>query len=132
VAVILFRMAQEALANVRKHAKASRVDVVLGEQDGGYLVRIADDGVGFSTTKAGESVRGHLGLSSMRERAGMAGGWCRLHSLPGQGTTVELWVPRPAVADPESGPGRVVEVPRRAAVGDDAETEAAVLPAVPA
>jgi signal transduction histidine kinase len=133
VAVILFRMAQEALANVRKHAKAHTVGVLLAEEDGGYLVRITDDGVGFSTAQTTESRRGHLGLSSMRERAGMAGGWCRLHSLPGQGTTVELWVPRPATAEPDGDPGRVVRVPRPAAEpGVGGGDEPAARPAVPA
>lgn len=95
--VVLYRMAQEALANVRKHAQADNVDVVLRHDEGGFLVRISDDGVGFSAPATLQSERGHLGLSSMRERAEMAGGRCRLHSLPGGGTTVEFWVPgRPA------------------------------------
>ncbi|MGH2658979.1 MAG: GAF domain-containing sensor histidine kinase [Actinomycetota bacterium] len=91
--VLLYRIAQEALANVRKHAQASKVAVVLREQDGGYLVRISDDGVGFSPQDGFRSAPGHLGLSSMRERAEMAGGWCKVHSLLGGGTTVEFWVP---------------------------------------
>jgi len=89
----LFRIAQEALGNVRKHARAGRVDVHLSQEDGGYKVQVRDDGVGFSPPQLLRSAPGHLGLSSMRERAEMAGGWCKVHSLPGCGTTVEFWLP---------------------------------------
>lgn len=96
--LIMYRIAQEALANVRKHANASRVHVHLAQQDGGYLVRIEDDGGGFDPPEMLRSAPGHLGLSSMRERAEMAGGWCKVHGLPGNGTTVEFWVPDGASA----------------------------------
>ena len=99
--VLLYRVAQEALTNIRKHAHARRVNVLLAEQDGGFLIRITDDGVGFTAPETLQSGRGHLGLSAMRERAEMAGGWCRLLSLPGAGTTVEIWVP--GSAPPPSG-----------------------------
>jgi signal transduction histidine kinase len=89
----LFRIAQEALANVRKHARARRVDIHLSQEDGGYKVQVRDDGVGFSPPQLLRSAPGHLGLSSMRERAEMAGGWCKIHSLPDCGTTVEFWLP---------------------------------------
>jgi signal transduction histidine kinase len=98
--VLLYRVAQEALTNIRKHAHARRVNVLLAEQDDGFLVRIADDGVGFTPPETLQSGRGHLGLSAMRERAEMAGGWCRLLSLPGAGTTVEIWVPGSAPPPP--------------------------------
>jgi signal transduction histidine kinase len=91
--VLLYRVAQEAITNVRKHARAQRVDVLLTEQDGGFLVRIADDGVGFTAPETLQSAKGHLGVSAMRERVEMAGGWCQLRSLPGDCTTVEFWVP---------------------------------------
>jgi signal transduction histidine kinase len=94
--LIMYRIAQEALANVRKHANASRVHVRLSQQDGGYLVRIEDDGDGFDPPEMLRSAPGHLGLSSMRERAEMAGGWCRVHSVPGSGTTVEFSIPEDA------------------------------------
>jgi signal transduction histidine kinase len=96
--LIMYRIAQEALANVRKHANASRVHVRLAQQDGGYVVRIEDDGDGFDPPEMLRSIPGHLGLSSMRERAEMAGGWCKVHGLPGGGTTVEFWVPEGASA----------------------------------
>jgi PAS domain S-box-containing protein len=93
--VVAYRIVQEALANVRAHAKAGRVAVRLEEVDGGVLVRVSDDGVGFLPGLVERRPAGHLGLISMREQATMAGGWCRVASAPGMGTTVELWLPRP-------------------------------------
>lgn len=90
--VIAYRIAQEALANVRKHARARRVACAVSAADGGILTRIVDDGVGFMQERAG-SARGHLGLVSMRERAEMAGGWLRITSSEGNGCTVEYWIP---------------------------------------
>ena len=98
VRLILYRIAQEALANVRKHANASRVHVRLAQRKGGYLVQVEDDGDGFDAPEMLRSAPGHLGLSSMRERAEMAGGWCKVHGLPGKGTTVEFFVPAGANA----------------------------------
>ena len=91
---VLFRIAQEALLNVAKHAGATRVDVEVGRVNGGVLVRIVDDGKGFSPDFArSAAASGHLGLFSMRERAELAGGWCRVESDAGEGTTVEAFVP---------------------------------------
>jgi PAS domain S-box-containing protein len=90
---ILYRIAQEAVANVRKHARASRVDVVIEEQGGGYLVRITDDGRGTSVDPQQRARPGHLGLAAMRERAEVAGGWFRFESAAGDGTTVEFFIP---------------------------------------
>jgi PAS domain S-box-containing protein len=91
--VTLYRIAQEALANVRKHADARRVSVSVEPRGGGYLVRIEDDGVGFDPASLEASRPGHLGLPAMRERAEMSGGWCRVTSEIGRGTTVEFWMP---------------------------------------
>jgi PAS domain S-box-containing protein len=93
--VVAYRIVQEALANARAHARASRVAVRLEEVDGGLLARVSDDGVGFLPGLVERRPAGHLGLISMREQATMAGGWCRLASAPGMGTTVEAWLPRP-------------------------------------
>jgi PAS domain S-box-containing protein len=90
--LILYRIAQEALRNVSKHASADGVRVVLDERDGGYLVRITDDGVGFVPDGL-SPIPGHLGLASMRERAELAGGWLRVDSAPDAGTIVEFWIP---------------------------------------
>ncbi|MBI4261466.1 MAG: PAS domain S-box protein [Actinobacteria bacterium] len=105
VRTILYRLAHEALANVRKHARASRVDVVVEEHDHGVLVRIQDDGRGFDPARAGEPEPGHLGLPDMRERAELARGWLRIESAPGSGATVEFWVPTDDVAGPAVDPG---------------------------
>ena len=92
VAAIMFRIAQEAITNARKHARATRVDVALDERDDGVVIRIVDDGRGFERS-AHEAQPGHLGMSAMAERAELAGGWCRVDSAPGHGTVVESWVP---------------------------------------
>jgi PAS domain S-box-containing protein len=90
--VLIYRTAREALLNVRKHAHAKHVQVQLRDVADGSLVRIVDDGVGYSPADI-EERPGHLGLVLMRERARAAGGWCRVESMPGGGTTVEFWVP---------------------------------------
>jgi PAS domain S-box-containing protein len=89
---LMYRTAQEALTNVRKHAHARNVRVQLLTVDGGCLVRIVDDGVGYDPLEV-ETRPGHLGLTLMQERMEIAGGWCRIESAPGAGTTVEFWVP---------------------------------------
>jgi PAS domain S-box-containing protein len=99
VRISLYRIAQEALTNVRKHAQAKRVEVALSRQEAGSLVKIGDDGIGFVPAEAVEKP-GHLGLVSMRERARVAGGWLKLESKPGTGTTVTFWVPDAAGTDP--------------------------------
>ena len=91
--VILYRTAQEALTNARKHSDAETVRVTLREREGGVWMEIEDDGVGFEPQEA-VAAPGHLGLAAMRERAEMAGGSCTLRSLPGAGTCLEVWVPR--------------------------------------
>lgn len=91
--VILYRLAHESLINVRKHARAAHVLVHLADRDDGYAVRIEDDGCGFDASAGARSPEGHIGLSSMRERAQMAGGWLEVRSTLGKGTIVEFWVP---------------------------------------
>jgi len=82
----------EALNNVEKHARATRVMVAAQTVDGGLRAEVSDDGTGFVVA---ESVRlpGHIGLMAMRERAQIAGGWCRIQSEPGTGTKIEFWIP---------------------------------------
>lgn len=91
--VVLWRVAQEALANVRKHARAEHVTVTLASSDGGYLLRIKDDGLGFEPSEPGQENSRHFGLAVMRERTELVGGNIRVESLPGAGTVVEFWVP---------------------------------------
>ena len=90
--IALYRMAQEALVNVRRHACAARADVLLEETAGGILVRVQDDGKGFSPPER-RPRSPHAGLDAMRVRAELAGGSFRLQSTPGGGTTVEFWLP---------------------------------------
>jgi signal transduction histidine kinase len=91
--IILYRIAQEALANAHTHAQATNVEVTIKEEGGGLLVQIEDDGVGFAGEVPKVSAPGHMGLSSMRERAELQGGWCEISSLPDSGTTVRVWIP---------------------------------------
>ncbi|GAB1515707.1 sensor histidine kinase [Actinophytocola sp. KF-1] len=87
--VVLLRMVQESLTNVRKHAKARNVTVSLRVDEESATLRVADDGVGFD---AGVPVDG-FGLRGMRNRAAQVDGTLAVHSGP-DGTTVELEVPR--------------------------------------
>ena len=104
--MLIYRIVREALLNVRKHARARTVRVQLRDVSDGYLVGIVDDGVGYSPAEV-EDRPGHLGLVLMRERAYAAGGWCRIESMPGGGTTVEFWVPLQAPPhQPELGRDR--------------------------
>jgi PAS domain S-box-containing protein len=92
VGALVYRIAHEALVNVRRHAHASHVTVTMTEEGGGLRVRIDDDGVGFDPDTA-DGKAGHLGLRAIRERAALAGGSSRVTSMPGTGSTVEFWVP---------------------------------------
>lgn len=88
----LYRIAQEALNNVSKHAKASRADVILERRDGYAVLIIEDDGVGFDP-KAEPMPGSRLGLIGMIERAALLGGKLEIESVPGQGTTLFARVP---------------------------------------
>jgi signal transduction histidine kinase len=88
----VFRIAQEALRNVARHAKARSVRVRFEKQGGGVLASIRDDGRGFVAADP-LSPAGHFGLTEMAGRAELAGGWVRIASNPGQGTAVEYWLP---------------------------------------
>ena len=91
---ILYRVALEALTNVRKHADARRVEVLLERRGAGVVLRVRDDGSGFELPEPGAPAEpGHIGLVSMRERAEAAGGRFEMSSTPGSGTTVEFWMP---------------------------------------
>jgi PAS domain S-box-containing protein len=92
-AVTVFRIAQEALANVHKHAGAENVEIVLSTRDGGVLTQIADDGVGISGPAALEPGPEHFGVIEMRERAETVGGWWTMRRRAERGTVVEFWIP---------------------------------------
>jgi PAS domain S-box-containing protein len=93
IRAILFRIAQEAIANARKHAEADTITVSLASEDGGVRVMVTDDGRGFETAVLDAPQPGHIGLPTMVERAELAGGRCRIESRPGAGTTLDVWVP---------------------------------------
>ncbi|HET9040792.1 MAG TPA: GAF domain-containing protein [Gemmatimonadales bacterium] len=94
----LYRIAQEALSNVVKHAGATRARLRLGTEGRDTVLRIADDGRGFSASieRTGEHAvqMGGLGLLTMRERATAIGGTIRIDSATGAGTTIEVTVPQ--------------------------------------
>jgi len=87
--IILFRIAQEALTNVARHAEAHQVSIMLEEMNGGARLTIADDGIGFDPEKRSQpNNRRGLGLLTMAERAESIGGRLRIDSAPGRGTRV--------------------------------------------
>jgi PAS domain S-box-containing protein len=90
-----YRIAQEALTNVVRHARARRVSVELRVVDGQLHLRVRDDGIGFNVTAAREEavLGGSLGLLSMEERAVLGDGRLELTSGPQQGTEVHAWFP---------------------------------------
>lgn len=91
VETALFRVVQEALANVVRHARATRVDVLAEQTDGRVMVMIEDDGIGFEPEEVERGA--HFGLLGLRERADALGGTLTLESAPGAGTTVVVEVP---------------------------------------
>lgn len=92
---IVFRIVQEALANVRRHAAAAAVDVTIERADDRILVRIRDDGKGFDPAGVPED---RFGLEGIRQRCRLLGGEPRITSAPGVGTTIEASLPISASA----------------------------------
>ncbi len=89
----LFRVAQEALTNVRKHAGTTRVGIALERLENGVRVRVWDHGCGFSPGANGGGPGERVGLSSMRERVALFGGTLEVDSRPGEGTSVVAEIP---------------------------------------
>jgi signal transduction histidine kinase len=90
-ALCLFRVAQEALRNIHRHARAGEAEVSLRTLDGGLQLAVADSGVGFDPGQ--QRGRPSLGLASMQERVRLLGGELDVETAPGQGTTILAWVP---------------------------------------
>ena len=88
----LYRILQEALNNLHKHAQANRAEVLLERIDGHVLLIVGDDGRGFEPGRAVDGERG-MGLLSMNERAAQVGGTLEIESAPGEGTTIFARVP---------------------------------------
>jgi PAS domain S-box-containing protein len=92
VRAIVYRIAQEAVTNVMKHANANRLEVGLTTREGGVQLAVHDDGRGL-TEDVVDVREGHIGLSTMRERAEMAGGWFRIETELDAGTSIIAWIP---------------------------------------
>ena len=90
----MFRIVQETLTNVARHAEATRAEVVLQKQRDRLVLLIRDNGRGFD--QADPSLSKSLGLLGMRERAAILGGQVNISSAPGKGTTVTAWIPLPS------------------------------------
>jgi signal transduction histidine kinase len=90
-ATAIFRIFQETLTNVARHADAGAVEVRLSVEQGGLMLEVHDDGKGISKDKLGASKS--LGILGMRERAMLLGGELTIEGLPGNGTTVRVRIP---------------------------------------
>lgn len=86
-ALALYRVAQEAFTNIRRHAQANEANVRLARDDGGWTLAVEDDGNGLNDGRAG------LGLRTMQERVEALGGRLEIRSAPGSGTKIWAWVP---------------------------------------
>jgi signal transduction histidine kinase len=91
--VQLVRIVQEALTNVRKHARATKVWIRLERHDGAALLAVEDDGIGFDPSGSDARRRRCFGLETMRERAESIGARMEVISVPGEGTRVQVRLP---------------------------------------
>jgi PAS domain S-box-containing protein len=103
VSTALFRICQESLANVVRHARAKRVTITLRDELGSLILAVADNGRGITQQEI--ISRTSVGLLSMREQALLFGGQFSISGQPGEGTTVTVWVPM-REPPPDSGSGR--------------------------
>jgi len=92
----LVRIIQEALTNIRKHAKATTAKIDLRQRDGILFVTVSDDGVGLQQTARTPTVFPRFGMATMRERTESIGGRFVIESTPGSGTRVRVEVPLPS------------------------------------
>lgn len=90
---VLYRVAREAITNVRFHAGASRITVNFSDYGGGHLMKIEDDGRGFDSAASENRSQLPPGFLIMRERCELHDGWWTVSSRPGRGSTVSAWVP---------------------------------------
>ncbi|MEH2622303.1 two-component system sensor histidine kinase UhpB [Bradyrhizobium sp. AZCC 1719] len=98
VAAVLYRLVQEGLTNVLKHASASKVSIVLEKKSDGLALVLEDDGVGFDPESVSRNAMGGgqpsgLGLSGMKERVALLGGTIAVESAPGRGSTIFVQIP---------------------------------------
>jgi PAS domain S-box-containing protein len=97
IATAIYRIVQEALTNVARHAKSSRVDVVIEKNDGLLVTVVEDDGNGFvpEDEQSRKRAVGGLGILGMKERATLVGGRLQIESTPGNGTSIFVKIPLP-------------------------------------
>jgi len=93
VATAVFRILQESLTNVQRHAQATRVNVLLRKEEDRLVLTIQDDGCGIPPATLNDPMS--IGLAGMRERALLLGGQCEIRSQSSSGTTVEVRIPVP-------------------------------------
>ena len=107
VRTVLYRIAQEALTNVARHAKASHVETSIQSLNGVIRMEITDDGQGFEMDgAAGATKKNRLGMLGMRERVEMIGGTFGVESTPGHSTTVRVDIPLEPASPPLTPPAR--------------------------
>jgi signal transduction histidine kinase len=100
----VFRIVQEAVTNIVKHARATRATVAISEKETSIEIRITDNGTGFSVAGGGEapSERGGMGLPGLAERAKLLGGAFTIDSVPGRGCAVTVLLPAHSGQTPEN------------------------------
>lgn len=104
-ATAVFRIVQEALTNIARHAHASRADITVACSGPEILLQISDNGIGFDLTSARKA--GSYGLIGLRERAYLLGGTFEIDASPGNGTTIEVRIPLETRPDDRGlGPGK--------------------------
>lgn len=108
LAITAFRIAQEALTNIARHAQARAVRIVIARENAGLSLLIADDGKGFDMTQVSRSpVDAHFGLLGMTERVAALGGRLDVETAPGAGTRIAAWLPDSLDAPDVSGQGEI-------------------------
>ncbi|MCX7671818.1 MAG: histidine kinase [Anaerolineae bacterium] len=101
---VLYRVAQEALTNIGRHARATRATVTLAQRGDYVRLEISDNGIGFDPNVAPRyAAGGGLGLAGMRERVALVGGRWSIHSAPGQGTQIAVELPLATCERPSQG-----------------------------
>jgi signal transduction histidine kinase len=90
--LVLYRIFQECLTNIYKHAKANQIEIILTYSHPRVIFIIRDNGIGYEQAREGKSSRG-IGLPSMKERVASFGGFVDISSTPGKGTTIRVDLP---------------------------------------